>query len=855
MKLISDQHSSPVSTFVSRLRQWRKQPSSAEFEQAIVRIIILIIILTYLHFVDYSHRTPESHPLLQTGILLFSIHFALALVIFASVYSRPEMSPVRVVIGIIIDISSFSIAMITTGEFGAPWWAGCLWITFGNGFRFGERYLYLSATLSVIGFSAALLLSEFWISNIQVGIGLLIALFVLPGYIGVLTKRLQAERNRAEEANQAKSEFLAKMSHEIRTPLNGIIGIGELLKSCDLGTEEKEYVDTISTSGYTLLRLIEDILDISKIEAGKIVLEKIDFDLHSLVSSTIKMFLPEAKQKDLKLTSNISLDTPYRLLGDPFHLRQILINLLGNAVKFTESGSVELRCHRIRGGENRSLIRYEIVDTGIGMSEEVQQRIFENFTQADDTTTRRFGGTGLGTSISKQLVELMGGRIGLQSTPGIGTNFWFDIEFEHQALLVDENEMLRVQECQVLRLCRQPDAETETSHSLRGWGVSYRNVSSAREAMRVLIENRGSAGYEVIILDGVAIDQDTRTLLESLYTELSLPDIRVLMVQAPNQSMPETGRIKNTVYTISEPFDKALLFNALHASQVGKVEDDGIINLSDHFTREHQTHRRLRILVAEDNRINRMVIARILDRAGHSLHLVENGREVLAAIEQEAFDLVIVDMQMPEVGGIDAYKIYRFAHPSEDPVPFIMLTANATVDARKECEEAGIDYFLTKPISSSKLLRTIDKATAHLPISTALPEKPKTTSSWARADQDPLIDHAILDEVIELAPSDAFLHRLLDNLERDGDQLLRGMSEALARNDIPHFRELSHALKGTAINLGLRQLYNKALNTERLSDNQLTEQGRHQVENLTTALDNGKKALSRTLGYPRPAVH
>ena len=250
-----------------------------------------------------------------------------------------------------------------------------------------------------------------------------------------------------------------------------------------------------------------------------------------------------------------------------------------------------------------------------------------------------------------------------------------------------------------------------------------------------------------------------------------------------------------------------------------------------------------------------MVIARILEHAGHQLKLVENGQEVLDALEQEKFDLVIVDKQMPEVGGIDAYKIYRFAHPDNPPLPFIMLTANATIDARKECEDAGIEHFLTKPGSSSKLLRTLNKATAHLQIPSVGPERSNAESDTVETDQEALIDQAILDEIIALAPSEAFLYRLLDNLDNESDQLLHGMSEAAAKQDIPRFKDLIHSLKGSAINLGLRRLYNKALAIERLSDTELITEAEHHIATLAGILEKDSKALHDAVGYPKPAVH
>ena len=831
----------------------RERRSGTEYEQAVLRILIVTLILSYLLY--HSTDIQESGSALKAGITLFSVHLILGIGFLLSILLRPALSSTRIFLGIILDISSFSIAMIATGEAGAPWWAGCLWITFGNGFRFGERYLYLSAALSIIGFSVALSVSEYWASNSSMGIGLLIAMIVLPGYVAILIRRLRAERRRAEQANQAKSEFLARMSHEIRTPLNGIIGTGELLKGCNLGAEEREYADTITTSGQTLLNLIEDILDISKIEAGKISIETINFDLHALINTTIRMFTPEASQKSLRLTSHIGLETPYRLIGDPHHLRQVLINLVGNAIKFTRKGSVELRCHTIRDDDGHSLIRFEIIDTGIGMNQGEQQRIFEKFSQADESTTRRFGGTGLGTSIAKNLVELMGGRIGLQSTPDIGTNFWFDIEFQLQDELVDEEEIQQVKKCRVLRVCHRAGEHTDISHTLQGWGVPHRDVCDAREALRAMDSNGTDSPYEVIILDGVPVDREIHGFLVSLSEGLSLPDTTILNVQADGEtaSHPDLSSIPNLVYTISSPFDKVLLFNALHASTSGHREDEGVIDLSHYFARKQQLGQPLSVLVAEDNGVNRMVIGRILERAGHRHHLVENGQQALDALEQASFDLVIVDMHMPEVGGLDAYRMYRFAHASDDdPIPFIMLTANATQEARNACEEVGIEYFLTKPISPSKLLETLARAAAGRPSRTG--EAIQIGALPLLEFTSPIIDHSILDEVTELAPNQKFMFQLFDKLEREGRQLIQGMDDSQARGDLTQFKSLAHALKGSAANLGLAELSGLALAAEQLTATRLEDEGAAQIETLQAGLKRASSAFAEAIGHSQPAA-
>jgi two-component system sensor histidine kinase RpfC len=459
----------------------------------------------------------------------------------------------------------------------------------------------------------------------------------------------------------------------------------------------------------------------------------------------------------------------------------------------------------------------------------------------------------LGTSIAKQLVELMGGRIGLHSTPDIGTTFWFEIGFEQQEESVSEKEILRVQKCRVLRICTDLQMTTDVSHSLQGWGVSFHNAPGIRDASRMLTEkNALGIPYEVIILDQITLDRETIGLLESLERDLALPRTTILIVDPVNTRHTDTGRISNTLYIIDEPFDKALLFNALHASHQAAYEDDSVINLSRHFTRHRQAQRHLDILVAEDNSINQMVIARILERAGHHSRLVNNGRELLEVLEHRSYDLIIVDMQMPEVGGLEAYKLYRFAHPDDDATPFIMLTANASMEARQACEEVGIQYFLTKPVSSVKLLDAISRATTP-----STEEKadsiPQMTGETTTGDEEVILDYVMIREVIELAPDGEFLNRLLRNLEQEGGRLIAGMKASIRSGDSVELRQLAHALKGSAINLGLRRLHARATHVERLAATLTATECSRQVDALASTLEEARMELADA--FERPVTY
>jgi len=710
----------------SSLRHRLSQRPDSEHGQATVRIALLAVVLAYLLLRSVDGLVAQGY---HDVLAMVATGFAVGIGLIGWILLAPGASNPRRVVGMVADYGLMAAAMVRMGEPLAWVYVILMWVTVGNGLRYGNRFLVAAVAMAFVSFGTVLLNSPYWQANRSLGVGLLLGLVVIPMYLSGLLRALTRATTEARRANEAKSRFLANMSHEFRTPLNGLAGMSELMATTRLDDEQRECLNTIQASTRSLLALVEDVLDISAIEAGKLKLSLAEFSVRDLVANVGLILQPQARAKQLVYEHSVADDIPASLRGDVAYVRQVLLNLTGNAVKFTDHGSVRLDVTLAAQDDLGARVRFTVTDTGIGIPAAVHKRLFEAFEQADASLARRYGGTGLGTTIAKGLTEAMGGTIGFESADQRGTRFWVELPFARVA----------------------PRAAPVTSASASGH------------------------------------------------------------VSAQEPALAGDGR-------------------------------ENVIAFSNPFLRHRARVRCLQVLVADDHSANRMVLQRLLQKAGHRPTCVEGGEQVLNALEAADFDAVIVDLHMPGLSGLDLLRQLRVMQAGgSHRTPVVVLSADVTPASIQDCERAGARAFLAKPVSTARLLDTLADIANLQPPAAASGRSPNRGAEPASGDGE--LDASILDELAALGMGDGFEREFITQCLRDAEGCIGATAHAGERGDWTQLREQAHALRGVASNLGLIKLSAISGELMQLPDWQLSAQWRQRTARLHDHLGQGRAAL------------
>lgn len=853
----------PRATLAQRLRPSRlfgERPDT-EHEMVMNRLVIGVLILIYLLVTKLWDREGALMPFLTVSFYVLG-----SVGILAHILRFPGSCPARRIVAMAMDLGTLSFGLYVGGAITALLYPIYLWVIFGNGFRFGIPYLFIAAAMSVAGFGAVAFTAEYWSDHALLATGLLIGLLLIPAYAATLIAKLSRAKREAEEASRQKSLFLASVSHELRTPLNAIIGLSDLLKDTPLDSNQHAMADTIQSAGTSLLEHINDILDFSRLEAGQMPSEKTDFDLHHSLREAVAMVSAQAGLKGVRVAYHIASDLPAMVHGERRQFQEILVNLAGNAVKFTQQGHVLVRVVLLADDDSGITLEVAVTDTGIGIAPEACERIFESFAQADETIINSFGGTGLGLAIVRQLVTLNGGEISVNSVPGKGSTFRFSFRLTHalDAPAASESPMRDSTPAPIL-LSNAADA-TALCHRFASAGHLPRLVRDADAACQLIAGDVSRSGRPaVLVVDAEGLNADPCAIQRDVAASDGLHDRSTVLMstQDPGEDaslsfatwLPrdaDGNRMRNALKIAAMPYRRM--------SRPGEAEAE----------KNEVKLPALRILVAEDNATNQKVIGKILERAGHQHVIVGDGKAALQAMldpEQERFDLVLMDVNMPLMNGIEATKQYCARLPDDARIPVIALTADATPEGRSACRAAGMAACATKPILPQHLFSVIAGVLDA--------QRGRTSQHGADAAQEPFGPSVEAQSTgmepasdTQLAPAcnaetrsgavidpetfarlgqlggDSFRREVAESFLADAREIIEELEQAVSTGDAETVRDLLHAMRSSAANVGAVSIFELCLSLRDISEAELATEGMSHLATLRTRYEEAHDALT-----------
>ncbi|MFO1323831.1 MAG: ATP-binding protein [Burkholderiales bacterium] len=798
-----------------RLGFAQAEKRDVDAEQAFLRVFVISLLLLYAAWSVWNNGFT---PGLRLAVLAGASCGLAGLFMLRYFHKNADRPAWLRYFGIGADLIPLTVGLAGVDETGVPLVGVYLWVILGNGFRFGPRFMMAAYWLSLACFTLLMLFVPFWQTHRSLGVGFMLILATVPLYVLVLLSRLTAQKDAAEQLSNAKSRFVANVSHELRTPLTGVFAVYDLLRRHRLAPDERELVATLGSAITTLKGSVDAVLQMSKLEAGAERAEQRPFNLRFFLQQIDTQFRPQASAKGLTWAMDVDVRVPAAVSGDVSHLHHVIGNLLNNAIKFTKRGGVTLRAEA-----SAAIVRFEVIDTGIGIPLEQQEKLFERFVQADVSATRKYGGTGLGTSIARDLTVLMGGTIGVRSAPGNGSTFWVELPLT------------------AVTPPPQPVPAPDTRLAVLIVGSDSTDRQRLADAIRAL-------GYDVDVEDAAPARPpsfDPRRYLAaflvmpaadaSTYSDLVLRDRAgivcpwLVAARAPT-SIQAATLLRSGAVALVDPAGSAVGIGAHLAALANRLD---LAAHDDERATQHDVVGRLRILLADDNKSNQLLLARILGDVGHDVQCASRGDEAFDMMAAGGLDLAILDLNMPDMSGPDVIKMYRAGETGTGgKLPIIVLSADATPAAQQESLEAGANDYLTKPVTADNLLSAIERIMVGArarkravsidgAVARAARNEPHVAPAPVllreagrhQAGGPVLVDIERIEALRRIANNDSgFLDQYVAAAFADLESAIKELLGAVAGSDIRAARDALHKIDGTSASIGAVALAQSAKN-------------------------------------------